>query len=109
QTIIVIVVTGLFIMSAWSGLSRGIKYLSNTNIVLAVILLIIVIAIGPTVLIMNMFTETLGLYVQNLIGMSFKTAPLSGDNRAWLDSWTIFYWAWWLSWAPFVGMFIARV
>lgn len=109
QTIIVIVVTGLFIMSAWSGLSRGIKYLSNTNIVLAVILLIIVIAIGPTVLIMNMFTETLGLYAQNLIGMSFTTAPLSGDNRAWLDSWTIFYWAWWLSWAPFVGMFIARV
>lgn len=109
QLIIILIVTLLFILSAWSGLSRGIKYLSNTNIVLAVILLIIIIAIGPTVLIMNMFTETLGLYIQNIIGMSFKTAPLAGDNRAWLDGWTIFYWAWWLSWAPFVGMFIARV
>ena len=109
QLLIVIVVTALFIMSAWSGLSRGIKYLSNTNIVLAVILLLIVIAIGPTVLIMNMFTETIGLYMQNLIGMSFTTAPLASDNRAWLDGWTIFYWAWWVSWAPFVGMFIARV
>ncbi|MCM3741708.1 BCCT family transporter [Oceanobacillus luteolus] len=109
QLIIIIVATFLFIMSAWSGLSRGIKYLSNTNIVLAVILLLIILAVGPSILIMNMFTETIGLYIQNLISMSFKTAPLEGDNRTWLDGWTIFYWAWWVSWAPFVGMFIARV
>lgn len=109
QLVIILVVTLLFMISAWSGLSRGIKYLSNTNIVLAVFLLITIIIIGPTVLIMNMFTESFGNYIQNIIHMSFQTAPLASDNRGWLDDWTIFYWAWWISWAPFVGMFIARV
>ncbi|WP_405103587.1 BCCT family transporter [Oceanobacillus sp. FSL H7-0719] len=109
QLVIIIIVTFLFMLSAWSGLSKGIKYLSNTNIILAVFLLIIIIVIGPTLLIMNMFTETIGMYIQNLIPMSFTTSPLGDDNRVWLDNWTIFYWAWWVSWAPFVGMFIARV
>ncbi|MBN6205745.1 BCCT family transporter [Ralstonia pickettii] len=109
QLIIIIIVTFLFMLSAWSGLSKGIKYLSNANIIFAVFLLITVIIIGPTLLIMNMFTESFGLYLQNFLQMSFTTAPLGNDNRVWLDSWTIFYWAWWISWAPFVGMFIARV
>jgi glycine betaine transporter len=106
---IISVVTVLFLMSAWSGLSKGIKYLSNTNMVLAVILLIFVLIVGPTLLILNMFTETFGMYMQNIIQMSFRTAGLAGENRGWLDSWTLFYWAWWISWAPFVGMFIARI
>ncbi|GAA0607195.1 BCCT family glycine betaine transporter BetL [Virgibacillus siamensis] len=109
QFIIISIVTILFLISAWSGLSKGIKYLSNANMVLAVILLIVVLVVGPTLLILNMFTETFGLYFQHIIQMSFRTAPLEGDNRGWLDSWTIFYWAWWISWAPFVGMFIARI
>ncbi|MUV38702.1 Glycine betaine transporter BetL [Lentibacillus sp. JNUCC-1] len=109
QFFIIAVVTVLFLISAWSGIGKGIKYLSNTNMVLAVLLLIVVLIIGPTLLILNMFTETFGLYLQNLLEMSFRTAPLEGDNRGWLDGWTIFYWAWWVSWAPFVGMFIARV
>ncbi|HLR60930.1 MAG TPA: BCCT family transporter [Lentibacillus sp.] len=109
QFIIITAVTLLFLISAWSGLSRGIKYLSNTNMVLSIILLIAVLVIGPTLLILNMFTETFGMYMQNIIQTSFRTAPLESDNRAWLDGWTIFYWAWWISWAPFVGMFIARV
>ncbi len=109
QFLIIASVTVLFLLSAWSGLSKGIKYLSNTNMVLAIILLVIVLAVGPTLLILNMFTETFGLYIDNIIRSSFRTAPLEGDNRGWLDAWTIFYWAWWISWAPFVGMFIARV
>ncbi|WP_249871523.1 glycine betaine uptake BCCT transporter [Oceanobacillus saliphilus] len=109
QSFIILIVTVLFLISAWTGLSKGIKYLSNTNMVLALILFIAVLILGPTLLIMNMFTETFGLYLQNFIQMSFRTAPLEGDNRGWLDAWTIFYWAWWISWAPFVGMFIARV
>ncbi|GGB48554.1 BCCT family transporter [Virgibacillus dakarensis] len=109
QFIIILIVTILFIASAWSGLSKGIKYLSNTNMVLAVLLLVVVIIVGPTLLILDMFTETFGQYMQNLIEMSFRTAPLEGDNRAWHNNWTIFFWAWWISWAPFVGMFIARV
>lgn len=109
QLIIIAIVTVLFMFSAWSGLSKGIKYLSNTNMVLAVVLLIAVIILGPTLLIMNMFTDTVGTYFQNLIEMSFRSAPIDGENRAWIDGWTIFYWAWWISWAPFVGIFIARV
>ena len=109
QFIIIAVVTVLFIASAWSGLSRGIKYLSNINLVIALVLLFLVVVLGPTLLIFNMFTDTFGSYMANLLEMSFRTAPLESDNRAWLDGWTIFYWAWWISWAPFVSMFIARV
>ncbi|ALS79894.1 MULTISPECIES: BCCT family transporter [Planococcus] len=109
QMAIIGVVTILFIISAWSGLNKGIKYLSNTNMVLAVVLLVMVLILGPTLLILNMFTENFGEYIQNLISTSFKSAPLNAENRSWLDGWTIFYWAWWISWAPFVSMFIARV
>ncbi|MDS9472854.1 BCCT family transporter [Sporosarcina pasteurii] len=109
QFIIIAVVTVLFIASAWSGLSRGIKYLSNTNLVVGLVLLVIVVILGPTLLIFNMFTESFGSYVANLVEMSMRTAPLYEDRRDWLDGWTIFYWAWWISWAPFVSMFIARV
>lgn len=109
QFLIIAAVTVLFLISAWSGLSKGIKYLSNTNLVLAVVLLVTVLIIGPTLLILNMFTETFGMYMQNIIETSFRTAPLEGDDREWLDNWTIFFWAWWISWAPFVGMFIARI
>lgn len=109
QFIIVAIVTVLFLASSWSGLSKGIKYLSNTNMVIAVLLFFAVLFIGPTLLILNMFTETFGLYLQNIVQWSFRSAPLEGDNRSWVDTWTIFYWAWWISWAPFVGMFIARV
>lgn len=109
QLIIISVVTVLFMISAWSGLSKGIKYLSNTNMILAVLLLIFVVIVGPTLLIFNLYTETMGTHFQNLIQLSFRTAPLEGDNRSFVDGWTIFYWAWWISWSPFVGMFIARI
>ncbi|MDH5159412.1 glycine betaine uptake BCCT transporter [Heyndrickxia oleronia] len=109
QLIIIGVVTVLFIISAWSGLGKGIKYLSNTNLVLAILLLILMFTAGPTLLILNLFTDTLGKYLQNIIQMSFRIAPLNSENRDWINSWTIFYWAWWISWSPFVGIFIARV
>ncbi|MFA1818798.1 BCCT family transporter [Virgibacillus oceani] len=109
QFFIILIVTVLFLISAWTGLSKGIKYLSNTNLVLALLLLITVIITGPTLLIFNMFTDAFGTYLQNIVQLSFRTAPLGSDNRGWLDAWTVFYWAWWISWGPFVGMFIARV
>lgn len=109
QFIIIAVVTVLFILSAWTGISKGIKYLSNTNLVLAIALLVFVVVLGPTLLIFNMFTDSIGGYLTDLVQMSFRTAPLNEGNREWLDMWTIFYWAWWISWAPFVSMFIARV
>lgn len=109
QLVIIAVVTVLFMISAWSGLSKGIKYLSHANMVLAFVLLLFVIILGPTLLIFNTFTDTIGTYFQNLVRMSFRAAPIDGENRAWIDAWTIFYWAWWISWAPFVGIFIARI
>lgn len=109
QIIIIAIITVLFLISAWSGLSKGIKYLSNTNMVLAISLLLLVIILGPTLLILNMFTDSLGNYFQNLVQMSFRAAPVNGENREWINGWTIFYWAWWISWSPFVGIFIARV
>lgn len=109
QVIIIIIVTVLFMMSAWSGLGKGIKYLSNTNVILAGVLLVLVFIVGPSLLILNLFTDSLGQYLQNLIQMSFRISPLSSEHRDWINTWTIFYWAWWISWAPFVGIFIARV
>ncbi|WP_144460635.1 glycine betaine uptake BCCT transporter [Siminovitchia fortis] len=109
QLIIIVIVTALFVMSAWSGLSKGIKYLSNTNMILAVVLTALVFILGPSLLILNLFTDTIGTYVQNIIAMSFRIAPLDPGHREWINSWTIFYWAWWISWSPFVGIFIARV
>lgn len=109
QLIIIAIVTVLFMISAWSGLSKGIKYLSNANMILALALLILMFVAGPTVLILDMFTDTLGGYIQNIVQMSFRIAPLNEEHRSWINGWTIFYWAWWISWSPFVGIFIARV
>lgn len=109
QLIIVAIVTVLFLMSAWTGLSKGIKYLSNTNMVLAVILLLLIFILGPTILFLNLFTDSFGLYVQDIVGMSFRSAPLDPGNRLWINDWTVFYWAWWIAWSPFVGIFIARI
>jgi glycine betaine transporter len=109
QLIIVAVVTILFIISASSGLGKGIKILSNANMYLAIALLILMFIAGPTILILNMFTDSLGSYIQNIVHMSFRIAPLNEEHRTWINGWTIFYWAWWISWSPFVGIFIARV
>ncbi|HEY4552973.1 MAG TPA: BCCT family transporter, partial [Bacillaceae bacterium] len=109
QLIIIAIVTVLFLLSARSGLSKGIKYLSNANMLLAVLLLVLVFIIGPGLFILNFFTDTLGAYIQNILGMSFRIAPLEESHREWINDWTIFYWAWWISWSPFVGIFIARV
>ncbi|MBX0314669.1 BCCT family transporter [Planococcus glaciei] len=109
QLLIIAVITVLFIMSAWSGLSKGIKYLSNINMVLAVLLLVLVLILGPTLLILNVFTQSFGEYIQNILSLSMNTEAFNSGNREWLDAWTIFYWAWWISWSPFVSMFIARV
>jgi glycine betaine transporter len=96
-----------FILSAVSGVGKGVQFLSNLNMVIAVLLLLFLAAVGPTVFIFNTFFEALGDYLSSLITMSFRTAAFS-DGK-WLSSWTIFYWAWWVSWAPFVGVFIARI
>lgn len=109
QAIIIVIVTILFIASAWSGLSKGIQYLSNLNIGLGTVLMIATLIIGPTVLILNMMTSSTGSLLNTFLFNSFDTAALNGQKREWMSTWTLYYWGWWLSWSPFVGVFIARV
>lgn len=109
QIIIIAVTTVLFLMSALSGIGKGVKILSNINIILAIGLMSIAIVAGPTVLIMNTFVDTIGNYLQAFPRMSFRTAALDSTQHGWIENWTIFYWAWWISWSPFVGVFIARI
>jgi choline/carnitine/betaine transport len=107
--VIIAVLTCAFILSAVSGVAKGIQWLSNINMVLALALALFVFIVGPTVFILNLVPTTLGSYFQDLAMMSARTGAEGGDVNTWLQSWTIFYWAWWLSWTPFVGMFIARI
>jgi len=107
--VIITVLTVCFVLSAVSGVSRGIQWLSNINMVLAVVLAVFVFAVGPTVFILNLLPTSLGSYFADLNMMSARTGAEGADVDAWLQSWTIFYWAWWVSWTPFVGMFIARI
>ena len=109
QSIIIVVVTILFIASAWSGLSKGIQYLSNANIGLAGIILLIMFIVGPTILILNMLTSATGDYLNTFLFNMFDTAPLNDQKHEWMSNWTFFQLAWWISWSPFVGIFIARV
>ncbi|OZU90457.1 glycine/betaine ABC transporter permease [Virgibacillus indicus] len=109
ELVIIAIVTVLFMTSAMTGLNKGIKYLSNANLVLAISLMLFLLILGPTGYIMNFFTNTLGSYIQNLPSMSLRMTPFNEDNAGWINGWTIFYWAWWIAWAPFVGTFIARV
>jgi glycine betaine transporter len=109
QLIIISIVTVLFILSASTGIQKGIKYLSNANMGLAIIIFFLVLFLGPTVFLLNLFVTTLGEYVQNLPSMGLRLAPFNAERASWVEGWTIFYWAWWIAWAPFVGTFIARV
>ncbi|MEC5422836.1 BCCT family transporter [Virgibacillus sp. C22-A2] len=109
QLIIIGIVTILYMISAMTGLNRGIKYLSNVNVILAIMLMLFLLFLGPTTFIMNLFTTSFGSYLQNLPSMSLRMTPFHEDNTTWIKDWTIFYWAWWIAWAPFVGTFIARV
>jgi len=104
RLLVIAVITILFMISAITGVDKGIKYLSNVNISLAGLIMLLCVIIGPTVLIFNNFTNSLGLYMSNLVRDSFKIG-----SEPWYGWWTIFYWAWWIAWAPFVATFIARI
>jgi glycine betaine transporter len=109
QGIIIAVVTVLFLYSAWSGLSKGIQYLSNLNMILAGLLFVAMLILGPSLLILNMMTSSTGDYFNTLLFNSLDVAPLNEQKHEWMHSWTIYYWGWWMSWSPFVGIFIARI
>jgi choline/carnitine/betaine transport len=107
--VIIAILSVAFVLSAVTGVAKGIQWLSNINMVLAVALALFVFLVGPTVFILNLIPTTLGSYLQELAMMSARTGAEGGTTNEWLAGWTVFYWAWWLSWTPFVGMFIARI
>ncbi|NED98065.1 BCCT family transporter [Phytoactinopolyspora alkaliphila] len=107
---LIVVITAVATVSVVTGLGRGIKWLSNTNLVLAALFLVAMLAIGPSLFLLRDLVQSTGGYVQNLVPMTFETGTYTGEaGQAWQGWWTTFYWGWWMSWAPFVGIFIARI
>ena len=109
QVVVIAVVMSLAIFSAISGVGKGVKILSELNLTLAFCLLIFVLMTGPTLYLLSAFSDNIGTYLSNLVKLSFKTYVYEQEHTGWFSGWTILYWAWWCSWAPFVGLFIARI
>jgi choline-glycine betaine transporter len=107
QILLIVVITALATASVMAGLDKGVKRLSELNMGLAAIFLLFLLIAGPTIYILSGFTQNIGFYLENLPQMSMWTETFRDSN--WQGSWTVFYWAWWISWSPFVGMFIARI
>lgn len=107
QVGIIVVTTALFLASAVTGVTRGIKWLSGFNLVVAALLALAVFVMGPTIAIIDAFTNTLGSDLSDFVRMSLRMTPFR--DSGWISGWTVFYWAWWVSWSSFVGLFIARV
>lgn len=110
QAILIGVITTFVLFSVLSGVGRGMKWLSNFNLVLAGVLMLYLLFAGPTEFLLRDAVQSIGNYIQNFVGLSFTTSAYAGDaGVAWQGAWTAFYWGWWISWAPFVGIFIARI
>lgn len=109
QMVVIAVVMSLGTFSAISGVGKGVKILSELNLTLAFCLLIFVLVAGPTLYLLSAFSDNIGTYLSNLVKLSFKTYVYEQEHTDWFSGWTILYWAWWCSWAPFVGLFIARI
>ncbi len=107
QLLLIAVITGFATTSVVTGLDKGVKYLSELNMGLAAIFMLFVLVVGPTVYILGGFTQNIGYYISKFAQLSLWTETFRGTN--WQGGWTVFYWAWWISWSPFVGMFIARI
>ncbi|MHC8949171.1 BCCT family transporter [Sphingobacterium hungaricum] len=109
QVIIVLILVSCSVISATSGVNKGIKLLSNINILAAVALMLFVLFLGPTGYLIGSFTNGLGNYVNSFFDLTFNTHVYEEETLPWFYNWTILYWAWWISWSPFVGIFMARI
>lgn len=111
QIVLIIVITALATLSLVLGLDKGIRRLSEWNMRLAVIVLIFVIVVGPTLYIFKSLVQNIGYYLANFFELSLwiENGAGAGEKESWQNKWTIFYWAWWIAWSPFVGLFIARI
>lgn len=110
QVAIIGVITVLVLLSVLSGVARGMKWLSSANLMLAGLLLLYVLVFGQTEFLLREWVQSIGGYIQNYVGLSFTVSAFQGaEGEAWQAAWTSFYWGWWISWSPFVGIFIARI
>ncbi|WP_127819320.1 BCCT family transporter [Microbacterium sp. CPCC 204701] len=110
QVAIIGVITVLVLLSVLSGVNRGMKWLSSANLVLAGLLLLYVLVFGQTEFLLREWVQSIGGYIQNYVGLSFTVSAFQdAEGEAWQAAWTSFYWGWWISWSPFVGIFIARI
>jgi len=109
QFMIIFVLCLIYTGSAISGLEKGIKVISDLNLFIASLLCVALFLLGPTISILESLLTGIGGYLSNLVSESLTLAPYGGPFKKWLGSWTLFYWAWWIAWAPFVGSFIARI
>lgn len=107
QVVLIASITGLATLSAGTGLDKGVKRLSELNIILAITLLLFVLAVGSTVFLLQAYVQNLGAYLNAVVQRTFRMYAY--EPNTWLGDWTLFYWGWWISWSPFVGMFIARI
>ncbi|MFC7404433.1 BCCT family transporter [Georgenia alba] len=108
--VVICVITLCALTSVVSGVSKGIKWLSNINLGMAGVFLIALLLLGPTMYLLRDLVQSLGSYMQNVVGLTFNTSAYTGEaGQVWQRWWTVFYWGWWISWAPFVGVFIARI
>ncbi len=107
QIIIMCGITALAVISVMSGLDKGIRRLSEANMILAVILLGLIFVLGPTVFLLQAYLQNIGDYLADIVHNTFNL--FAYKKTSWIGGWTIFYWGWWLAWAPFVGLFIARI
>ena len=109
ESLLIVGITALAALSAASGVNKGIKWLSQANLTLAVLLLLLILTVGPTSALMKHFVENTGLYLSGIVGKTFNLYAYEPKSLDWLGGWTLLYWGWWLSWSPFVGLFIARI
>ncbi|HUH86672.1 MAG TPA: choline BCCT transporter BetT [Pusillimonas sp.] len=107
QVILIILAVSLATLSAASGVNKGIKILSELNMVLAILLMLFVMFVGPTVFLLQTFIENTGVYLSGIVSRTFNLYAYEPSD--WIGGWTVFYWGWWISWSPFVGVFIARI
>lgn len=107
QLVLIAAITGLATLSVALGLDRGIRRLSELNVVLAILLLLFVLVSGPTLFLLRALVQNIGAYLSNIVPLTFRLYAY--DPNPWLGEWTLFYWSWWIAWSPFVGMFIARI
>ncbi|UOV03031.1 BCCT family transporter [Pseudoxanthomonas mexicana] len=107
QIALIAAITLVATVSAFTGLDRGVRRLSEINMLLAVLLLAFILLMGPTVHLLQAFVQNTGMYISNVFGMTFNLYAY--EPSGWIGGWTLFYWGWWIAWSPFVGMFIARI